>query len=102
MPGGSYSLFDKIDGRIARKKLEKVLEMLRTESPQELRKRLGNIDRDEILAKMEEYNPARLRQMGISIDELKGSITERDLQKLIQVLGPDGAVIAQRIKQMLK
>jgi len=95
-------LFDKIDGRIARKKLEKVLEMLRTESPQELRKRLGNIDRDEILAKMEEYNPARLRQMGISIDELKGSITERDLQKLIQVLGPDGAVIAQRIKQMLK
>ncbi|NLW02400.1 MAG: hypothetical protein GX027_03945 [Clostridiaceae bacterium] len=95
-------MFDKIDGRIARKKLEKVLEMLRTESPQELRKRLGNIDRDEILAKMEEYNPARLRQMGISIDELKGSITERDLQKLIQVLGPDGAVIAQRIKQMLK
>ena len=95
-------MFDKIDGRIARKKLEKVLEMLRTESPQELRKRLGNIDRDEILAKMEEYNPARLRQMGISIDELKGSITERDLQKLIQVLGPDGAVIAQRIKQLLK
>ena len=31
-------MFDKIDGRIARKKLEKVLEMLRTESPQELRK----------------------------------------------------------------
>lgn len=102
MPDGSYNLFDKIDGRIARKKLEKVLEMLRTESPQELRKRIGNIDRDEILAKMNEYNPARLRQMGINIDELKGSITERDLQKLIQVLGPDGAIIAQRIRQIIQ
>ena len=102
MPDGNYSLFDKIDGRIARKKLEKVLEMLRTESPQELRRRLGNIDRDEILARMDEYNPARLKQMGINMDELKGTITERDLQKLIQVLGPDGAVIAQRIRQVLK
>lgn len=76
--------------------------MLRTESPQELRRKIGNIDRDEILAKMNEYNPARLRQMGINVDELKGTITERDLQKLIQVLGPDGAVIAQRIRQMLR
>lgn len=100
MPDGS--LFDRIDGRIAKKKLEKVLEMLRNESPQELRRRIGNIDRDEILAKMNEYTPARLKQMGINIDELKGTITERDLQKLIQVLGPDGAIIAQRIRQMLQ
>lgn len=76
--------------------------MLRTESPQELKRRIGNIDRNEIMAKMNEYTPARLKQMGINIDELKGSITERDLQKLIQVLGSDGAVIAQRIRQMLK
>lgn len=102
MPDGSYSLFDRIDGRIARKKLEKALEMFRNESPQELRRKLGNIDMDEILAKMNEYNPARLKQMGISIEELKGTITERDLQKIIQVLGPDGAVIVQRIRQMLK
>lgn len=100
MPDGS--LFDRIDGRIAKKKLEKALEMLRTESPQELRRRIGNTDRDEILAKMNEYTPARLKQMGINIDELKGTITERDLQKLIQVLGPDGTIIAQRIRQMLQ
>jgi len=100
MPDGS--LFDRIDGRIAKKKLEKALEMLRTESPQELRRRIGNIDRDEILAKMNEYTPARLKQMGINTDELKGTITERDLQKLIQVLGPDGTIIAQRIRQMLQ
>ncbi len=102
MPEGNYNIFDRIDGRIARKKLEKVLEMLRTESPQEIRKKLGNIDRNEIMNKMNEYDSNKLKSMGININELKGTITEKDLEKLIQVLGPDGAVIAQRIKQILK
>lgn len=102
MPDGNYNIFDKIDGRIARKKLEKLLEMLRSESPQEIRKKMGNIDKSEIMEKMNEYDPNRLKQMGIGLDELKGTITEKDLEKLIAVLGPDGAVIAQRIKQLLK
>lgn len=102
MPDGNYNMFDKIDGRIAKKKLEKVLEMLRTESPQELKRKIGSIDKNEIMEKMNDYNPNRLKQMGINIDELKGSITERDLEKLIQALGPDGAAIAQRIKQIIK
>lgn len=102
MPDGNYNMFDKIDGRIAKKKLEKVLEMLRTESPQEIKRKIGTIDKSEIMEKMNEYNPNRLKQMGINIDELKGSITEHDLQKLIQVLGPDGAAIAQRIKQIIQ
>lgn len=102
MPEGNYNIFDRIDGRIAKKKLEKVLEMLRTESPQEIRKKLGNIDRNEIMNKMNEYDTNKLKSMGININELKGTITEKDLEKLIQVLGPDGAVIAQRIKQILK
>lgn len=94
-------MFDKIDGRIARKKLEKVLDMLRNESPQEIRRRIGSIDRNEIMEKLNEYTPGRLRQMGINVDDLKGSITDRDLQKLIQVLGPDGAAIAHRIRQII-
>lgn len=101
MPDGNYNIFDRIDGRIARKKLEKVLEMLRNESPQEIRKRLGSVDKNEIMEKMNEYNPNKLRQMGINMDELKGTITEKDLEKLIQVLGPDGAIIAQKLKQYL-
>lgn len=100
MPEGN--LFDNINGKIAKKKLEMVLDMLRTQSPQDIKRKIGSIDKNEMLDKLNEYNPAKLKQMGINTEELKGTITEKDLEKLIQVMGPEGAVIAQRIKQMLK
>lgn len=98
----NYNMFDRIGGSIQKKKLEKALEMFHNESPQELRKRIGNIDTEEILEKMSEYDAAKLRQMGINLDELKSKVTERDFQKLIQVLGPEGSVIVQKLKSLLK
>lgn len=97
-----YNMFDKIGGNIQKKKLEKVLEMLRNENPQELRKKLGQMDTREILDKINEFDPKKLNQMGISMDEIKSKVTEKDFEKLIQVLGPDGAIIAQRLKSLLK
>ncbi len=97
-----YNMFDKIGGNIQKKKLEKALEMLRNENPQELRKKLGQMDTREILEKINEFDPKKLNQMGINIDEIKGRVTEKDFEKLIQVLGPDGAIIAQRLKALLK
>lgn len=98
----NYNMFDKLGGNIQKKKLEKALEMLRNENPQELRKKLGQMDTDEILEKMDEIDPKKLNQMGINLDEIKSKLTERDYEKIIQVLGPDGAVIARKIKSLLK
>lgn len=98
----NYNMFDRLGGSIQKKKLEKALEMFHNESPQELRRKVGNIDTSEILEKLEEYNPQKLRQMGINIDELKGKITEKDFEKLIQVLGPDGRVVVQKLRSLLK
>ena len=98
----NYNMFDRLGGTIQKKKLEKALEMFHNESPQELRRRVGKIDTNEILEKLDEYNPQKLRQMGINIDELRGKITEKDFEKLIQILGRDGAVIAQKIKSLLR
>jgi len=99
---GNYNMFDRLGGNIQKKKLEKALEMLRNEDPNELKKRLGQIDTNEILEKINEFDPNKLNQMGISLDEIKSKVTERDFQKLIQVLGPDGAIIAQRLRSLLK
>lgn len=97
-----YSMFERLGGNIQKKKLEKALEMLRNESPQELRRKLGQMDTQEILQKIDEFDPRKLNQMGISLDEIKSKVTERDFEKLVQVLGPDGAIIAQRLKSLLK
>ncbi|NLE26353.1 MAG: hypothetical protein GX625_13615 [Clostridiaceae bacterium] len=98
----NYNMFDKIGGNIQKKKLEKALEMLRNEDPNELKKRLGQIDTNEILDKINEFDPNKLSQMGISLDEIKSRITEKDFEKLIKILGPDGAIIAQRLRSMLR
>ncbi len=98
----NYNMFDKLGGNIQKKKLEKALEMLRNEAPNEIRKRLGKFDTDEILDKINEFDPNKLSQMGISLDEIKSKVTEKDFEKLIKVLGPDGAIIAQRLKSMLR
>ena len=92
-----YNLFDKLGGNIQKKKLEKALEMLRDEDPRELRKRLGNIDTQEILEKIDEFDMDKLSQMGISMDEIRSRVTERD-EKLINA--SDG-VIAQRHRSLL-
>jgi hypothetical protein len=98
----NYNMFDRLGGNIQKKKLEKAIEMLKNEDPQELRKKLGQMDTREILDKMNDYDPNKLRQMGINIDEIKSRITDKDFEKLIQILGPDGAVIAQKLKSLLK
>ena len=95
-------MFDRLGGNIQKKKLEKALEMLRNEDPNELKKRLGQIDTNEILEKIDEFDINKLNQMGISIDEIKSKVTEKDFQKLIQVLGPDGAIIAQKLRSLLR
>lgn len=97
-----YNMFDKLGGNIQKKKLEKALEMLRNEDPRELRKKLGNMDTEEILEKIDEFDMNKLSQMGISMDEIRNRVTERDFEKLINVLGPDGVIIAQKLKSLLK
>ncbi len=98
----NYNMFDKLGGNIQKKKLEKALEMLRNEDPNELKKRLGQLDTNEILDKINEFDPNKLSQMGISLDEIKSKVTEKDFEKLIKILGPDGAIIAQRLKSLLR
>ena len=60
------------------------------------------MDTQEILQKIDEFGPKKLNQMGISLDEIRSRVTDKDFEKLIQVLGPDGAIIAQRLKSLLK
>lgn len=97
-----YNMFDRLGGNIQKKKLEKALEMLRNEDPQELRRRLGGMDTNEILQKIDEFDMNKLAEMGISMDEIKSRITERDFEKLVKVLGPDGAIIARKLKSLLR
>lgn len=91
-----------IQGQITRKKIEKGLEMLRNESPAELKKRLQNVDIDEVLQKMDEYDKGRLQELGININELKNRVSEADIMKINQVLGRDGEKVIRKLRNILR
>lgn len=91
-----------IQGQITRKKIEKGLEMLHNESPSELKKRLQNVDMNDILQKMDEYDKARLQELGINVNELKGRVTESDILKIQQVLGRDSERVIRKLRNMLR
>jgi len=90
-----------LQGQITKKKIEKGLEILRRETPAELKRRLQSIDIDEVLLKLDEYDKNRLRELGINVAELKDRVSESDMQKIRQVLGRDGDLVIKKIRNML-
>ncbi len=91
-----------IQGQITRKKIEKGLEILHNESPADLKKKLQSVDMNEILQKMDEYDKGRLQDLGISVNELRGRVSEADIQKVQQVLGRDGEKVIRKLRNMLR
>lgn len=91
-----------LQGQITRKKIEKGIEMLRNESPQELRRKLQNVNIDEALKKLDEYDKNRLRELGINVSEYRNRITEADIQKIHQVLGRDGEKVIRKLRDILR
>jgi len=91
-----------VQGQITKKKIEKGLEMLKKESPSELKKRLQNVDINEVLQKMDEYDKKRLYELGIDISEFKNKVSDADIQKIRQVLGRDGEMVIRKIRDMLR
>lgn len=91
-----------LQGQITRRKIEKGIEMLRNESPAELRRKLQNINIDEALRKLDEYDKKRLKELGINVSEYRNKITEADIQKIYQVLGRDGEKIVRKLRDILR
>ena len=91
-----------LHGQITRKKIEKGIEMLRNESAAELRRKLQNVNIDEALRKLDEYDKNRLWELGINVSEYRNRITEADIQKIYQVLGRDGEKVIRRLRELLR
>ena len=91
-----------IQGQITKKKIEKGLEMLRNESPAELKRKLQKVNVEEVLQKMDEYDKNRLQELGINVNEMKSRVSESDIAKIKQVLGSDGDRIIRKLQNMLR
>ena len=99
----SFSDFiNKMDGKVTQKKIEKALEMLRTESPEKLKSKLSKVDMSEVLQKMDEYDSKKIQNMGLDLNNCKNTLTNEDIKKITEIMGNDGNKIVQKIKDILK
>lgn len=91
-----------LHGQITKRKIEKGIEMLRNESAPELRRKIQNVNVDEALRKLDEYDKGRLQELGINVNEFKNRITESDIQKIHHVLGRDGDKVIRKLRDILR
>ncbi|MBR5501350.1 MAG: membrane trafficking protein [Clostridia bacterium] len=94
-------MFEKIDQKIMEKKLEQGLDMLKNKPEGELSKKLAGVNREELLRKMNEIDPSKLKQMNINIEEIKQKITSADLEKIKRLAGKDSDAVMRKINELL-
>jgi len=95
-------MLGKMDQKVLEAKLNKALEMLKNEPPEELAKKLSKVDKNELLNKMNEFDDSKIKEMNIDTNELKQKISEEDLKKLSQLIGDNGDDIIKKIKDFMK
>ena len=93
-------MLNKIDQKIMEKKLEQGLEMLKNKPESELSKKLANVNREDLLRKMEEIDHNKLKQMNINVEEIKQKISAADLEKIKRLAGKDGDKVMQKINEL--
>lgn len=98
----SKKLQEMMADKKVQSKLNKAIDMLKKESPEEFQKKMAKIDKDELMKKINEIDEDKIKNMNIDKDEIKKKITQEDLDKLEKMLGKDSDVIMKKVNDFLK
>jgi len=94
-------LLGKMDEKVVKAKLNKAMEMLKKGNTEDLARKIRNVDMNELMEKMNEYDRAKIEELNIDINEVKRQITEADLARLSALIGERGPEVVQKIKSIL-
>lgn len=95
-------LLSKMDDKITQAKLNSALDMLKNGNTDELAKKIGKMDKDELLTKINEFDTSKLKDLNININDIKEKVSESDLQKLSGLIGDKGDEIVKKLKDIIK
>jgi len=95
-------MLGKMDQKVLEVKLNKALEMLKNEPPEELAKKIAKVDKNELLSKMDEIDQSTIKEMNIDTNELKQKLSEEDFNKLSKLIGENGDEIIKKFKDLMK
>ena len=95
------NIFEQIDNKMMGKKLEKAMEMFKTQSPDELKAHLENVDKNELIKKLGELDKEKVKSMNIDTEKIKNSLNNADMEKIKAVAGKDADKVMAKLKELL-
>ncbi len=93
-------LLGKMDEKVVKAKLNAAMEMLKNGDTEELAKKMKNVNKDDLMDKINEYDRSKIEEMNIDIDAIKRQVTEADLAKLSALIGDQGDDVVRKIKKI--
>ncbi len=95
-------LFDKMDEKVLKMKLNNAIDMLQKGDTEELARKINKMDTDELMEKLNDFDLDRIRKMNINREELKQKVSDDDLEKLKSLLGRQGEEVIKKLKEMME
>jgi len=95
-------LLGKMDDKVLQAKINAAVDMLKNNNQEELSKKLKKVDKNEILAKLNEIDDEKLKELNLNKAELKQKLDSIDLDAVQKMLGENGPEIISKIKDIIK
>lgn len=90
-----------IDKKIANAKVNQAMDMLKNKSPEEIKKKLGNVKREELIKQLEQIDAQKVKSLNIDTEKIKRSLTQKDIEKIKAVAGKDSDLVMKKLNELL-
>ena len=94
-------IFGKMDEKVLQAKINTAIEMLQKGETDELAKKIGKVDKNELLTKINEFDESKLQQLNINKKDFQDKVSNSDLEKLSKLIGENGDEIVKKIKSII-
>lgn len=95
-------LLGKMDEKVVKKKLNTALNMINKGNSEELARKIKNVDKTELLEKIDEFDKEKVNELDINLDEIRNKISDSDLSRISRLIGEQGDEIVDKIKKLIE
>ncbi|MDP4113702.1 MAG: membrane trafficking protein [Bacillota bacterium] len=95
-------LLGKVDDKVLETKINAAIDMLKDGDSDEIAKKIGKIDKNDLMSKLNEIDENKLKEMNLSKAEMQQKLNSIDLDAFQKMLGEQGPQIISKIKDIIK
>ena len=90
-----------IDKKIANAKVNQAMDMIKNKSPEEIKRKLGNVKREDLIKQLNQIDAQTVKSLNIDTEKIKRSLTKADMEKIKAVAGKDSDIVMQKLNELL-